>query len=312
MKIRCIKSGIVFEVSGFPGTTTGIHPCFSMPIKKLWHGISAWKSGTMPQVESYLLFLALADSTGLVEFHDSVDPSESTPQIVASQMPRLLRMITTISTVTIPSFKPPRFSISRNALSSDLSSVSGWITDVMDYHGEYVAGSKRQALRAAAERKQAGLERLIRSTRISPIKYANQLASWASDAAAFPADISDYWKSLIVRCHTDTDIVTIPKHDLIELLDHVTENLDAIGSVSSHHLFSVIQTGLDTIIGFFSGFAIITKESTADISEALLEEISQETNRTTTGKPPVRSDYKSDFAFLKAKMNYSISREGKK
>ena len=173
---------------------------------------------------------------------------------------------------------------------------------------------KDQELRSRLERKAVGLERLIKNPSLHPSKYARMLASWCSEAADFPVfnvtdssgntiSCSDYWQEIIVKCHTDTNIITIPETDLVELLEHCETNLDA-GSIQAFHLFTTIRLGLQTLQGFFS----IGKTSFAILSDS--DDVESVNMRLLIDSapivPPLRTSYANEFQFIKAKMKYQL------
>ena len=220
-KILCSYSGIEFRCDHFPvylSAGESHHPIFDMPLKKLWKYFPKWQGGELTDTDSYLLFIAYLKSTEMVDFRCHIWQRPDTNKIIASNMESLYYTIGKIVTIRHPSFVIPRFVISPET--RDLGNVRYWIQVWADCYTDFTNGLKDSELRARLERKAAGLERLIKNPALNPKRYANMLASWCAEAAEFPESemtdpsgnrttISDYWQEMIVKCHTNTDVICI-------------------------------------------------------------------------------------------------------
>ena len=316
--ILCKYSGIEFKVEHFPLHLTrgeAAHPIFNVPLKRLWKFFPKWQNSELTETDSYLYFLALLNATEMVDFRCPAFRTTKTPQIIQANLESLFYTIGNIITIKHPSFSIPRFVITPDT--RNLENVKYWIATWAEAYSDFHKGLKDVELRAKLERKAHGLERLIKNPSLNPSKYATMLAQWAAEAACFPEftmrdsigneiTCSEYWQELIVKCHTNTSIITVPERDLVELIEHCEEYLDG-GSIQSHHLFNTIREGLDTLQGFFSigspSFHILGKDD--DVGTSNLNLLIQ----SAPIAMPKRTEYANDFQFLRAKMKWQLAIE---
>jgi len=314
--ILCNLSGIEFKCDHFPIHLTqgeSHHPIFDVKLPRLWKYFPKWQAGELTETDSYLLFIAYLNATELVDFRVSCKRRANTSQIIQSNMESLFYTIGRIVSIKHPKFSVPRLVISPDT--ADLANVRYWIQTWEQSYADFCDGMKDVELRSRLVRKEQALERLIKNPALHPKKYAKLLASWAAESAVFPefnmtdsagneTTCSEYWQEIIVKCHTDTNIISIPEKDLSELIEHCEEHLDG-GSIQSHQLFVTIRQGMDTLKGFFSvgspSFSILGDgDSVGDTNLQLLID-------SAPLNPPKRTDYANEFQFIKAKMKYSLS-----
>ena len=312
-------SGLEFKVEFFPVSLCSReahHPIFDLPLKKLWRFIPKWSAGELNQVDSYLLFLAFLNATDLVRFQTSAKVTEQTNSIVASQMQPLISAIQKISGIKHPVFAVPRFSI--NEVTSDLSTISALIQSWHEAHAEFLKGSAREKYKSKLQAKEVSLYKLIRSPQLNPKSYAHILASWAALAADFPeyqvkapdgsiTTLSQYWQDLIIRCHTDTEVISLPLADLEELLEHVETTVE-VGTIFATHLFSTIRVGISTIKDFhLTPFTIVDSAEQAEVEAANLQNLIA----SAPEAEPKRTNYPNEFSFIKAKMKWQLAQKYK-
>lgn len=316
-KILCAKSGIQFQCEHFPISFTQNevhHPIFSASLKQLWKYYPKWQAGELNSIDSYLLFLALLNSTDLIEFRCAAIRHNHTDSIVSSNMESLYRTLGHIAAIRNPRFVLPRFVISHDTRT--LANVKHWLELWEDNYQDFMSGMKRQELKSRLQKRESALERLIKNPAIKPEKYSHLLANWASIAAEFPVSettlpngtkttISEYWQSIIMKCYNSVDIIQIERKDLVELIEHCEEWIE-LGSIFSYQLFTTLREGLDTIDGFFNignqtTFAIIGDGDSVESSNLQLLINSAPTTA------PKRTEYPTDFAFLKAKMKWNLA-----
>ena len=314
-KILCAKSGIQFNVDHFPISFTQNechHPIFNASLKRLWKYYPKWQTGELDEIDSYLLFLSLLNATDLVEFRCAALRHQNTTNIIQQNMELLYSTIGHIAAIRNPRFILPRFVISPET--KKLDNVKHWIALWQDTYLDFCNGLKNQDLKTKLQKREAALERLIKNPAIKPERYSHLLAQWACDAGQFPTfplsikgsniSIAEYWKDIIQKCYNSTEIIQIEKKDLIELLEHCEENIE-LGSIFSYQLFTTLREGLETIDGFFgignTTFSILSGDD--DVGQSNLQLLIND----APVSEPRRMDYPSEFAYLKAKMKYSLA-----
>lgn len=324
-KILCAYSGISFKVEHFPVTLESrecYHPVFAIPPKKLVIYYQQWVAGKLTETESYLLFLALLNSTELIEWRVPVKQTEEIASLVANHMPSLFQTVTKLSGIKHPRFSVPTIAITPDT--STLNNIKYWLSTWNTCYIDFLSGLGREELRSKLARREAGLEKLIKSPQIKPEKYAGLLAAWAAEAGNFPefmtldsnnehVSLSTYWQDIIVRCYRTENILAIPAKDLAELTAHCEEHIEATGSIFSFHLFAALEEGKSRQTSFFGlgdmmaltaenpGFRVL--DSKTNVEDA---NISVLIDSAPISKPN-RTDYPSDFAYLKAKTKWELA-----
>ena len=315
MKILCSKSGIEFRCDHIPLYLTSgevHHPIFNLPLPKLFRLYPKWQGKELTKTDSFLLFAALLNATELVEFRCHIYQRPNTDQIVASNMTALFQTIGNIMTIKNPRFAVPRFVISKET--RDLENVRYWIEAWQSAYQDFLDGMRQYDIRTKLQKKAEGLEKLIKNPSLNPARYAHFLAAWAAEAGQFPTfdirlpdgtdiSLSEYWQEIIIKCHTETEIISIPRKDLDELLEHCEENLDA-GSIQAHQVFTTLKTGKQVHEGFFGlgspTFTILNDGDSVEQSNLTL------LLQSAPVEPPKRIDYPSEFKFIQAKMKYRL------
>lgn len=311
MRILCKKSGIEFNCEHFPYYATASeihHPIFDLPLPRLWKYHNKWQEGGLTKTDAFLYFLALLNATELVEFRCHVYQRPDTDRIVAVNMTNLYQIIGKIVTIKHPKFAVPRFVISPET--RDLENVRYWIEAWEQAFEDFCNGLKDDDLRSRLQRKAEGLERLIKNPHLDPRRYARSLASWASEAGNFPDHTAEYWQEILIKCHTDMDIISIPEVDLDELIEHCEEHLDA-GSIQGHMVFETLRAGMSTLKGFFSvgspTFQMLGAEDDS-VGKTNLQMLID----SAPVEEPQKHQYPTEFQYLKAKMKWQLAREAQK
>ena len=327
MRYYCAISGLQLEVSFFPSSTDtkGLtHPIFSLPQRKLLPFLSRWSAGSLTPTDSYLLFLAILNSTDLVEFRVPVKKTPLTDSIVATHMESLAKVVTRISS-TRASF--PIYAISPDTCT--LANIQYWIENWNACHEDYLEGNRQSIKNDKLRIKEAALERLIKNPHKPISEYATRLADWAAMAASFPTfntqspfsplpiTLSDYWKLIIQKISRNETLHQVPRGDILELVEHCRENISIhnSGSIYSSALFKLLEGALEKQKAFL-GFG---DQDLIHVSYTILSEsTSVEDGNIKTlidkapEKAPERSEYPSDFAFFRAKMRYQMAKKAGK
>jgi hypothetical protein len=316
-KILCSLSGIEYNCDHFPAYIQKVshHPVFDMGLKSLWKYYPKWQTGELTDTDSYLLYLAMLHSTDLVEFRIAAQRTAHTVSIVQQNMEMLYDTIGRVITIKHPAFILPRFIVSKDT--RDLTNTKVWLQIWNDKYADFQSGLKDQELRSKLERREASLSKLIRNPAIKPERYAHILATWAAEAAEFPdfnislsdgtsTTISEYWQSIIVSCYRAENIIQYLESDIVECLTHCEDNIE-LGTIFSHQLFNTLREGLDSHRSFFgigtTSFTLLGDND--DVGDANLQLLIQ----SAPTSEPKRSDYPTEFAYLRAKMNWNLSQQ---
>lgn len=328
-KILCGYSSILFNCDHFPiilKSRETHHPIFNVPQRKLFTYLYKWSTRELTNIDSYLLFLAMLNSSELVEFRLPAIRTDKTDSIVAQNMESLFKTVLRINEVNTPTVQFPKFVITSDT--RELNNVHHWIEIWNEKYSAFATGARQDYDTRKLVHKEARLEKLIKNPHKSIKDYAFYLAEWAADAASFPSfnitnpstglqiSISDYWKSIIIRSATNYQIYSIPDNDLKELLDHCEENISRIGSLYSNKLFTLLEQAEKVKKNFMelgdidlsgkSKFHIL--EQTDTVEEANLRAAVD----SAPLEKPVRENYPSNFQYLKAKFNYEMAQKHSK
>jgi len=320
MKVLCAISGIEFSVQYVPfylESRRHYHPIFSCSLSELssiYHRYYLLDKLSPP--EEYLLFLGLLNKTDLVDFEVPAKFTENTIYTVAICIENLLTLCEHLQAINNKCEFP---TVRIGPINSDLSDVPSyikiWRQGISDFKDAYVQRKERDMRREL----ELHLDKLIFSkstSALGELKYATVLAKWAAKAANFPdfsvtisgktTTISEYWQSIIRKCHNKEAIWQIPKEDITELLEHCHENLEP-DSIYAETLFQILETGEmnnTDFLGLSDTFTILEKEDT-DIQKANLLALAASAPTTE----PHRLNYPNQFAYIKAKLAWDTAQE---
>lgn len=325
MKILCSKSGIEFTAEHFPGTFFSrelSHPIFSLEQKKLLSYTGKWAAGELTPTDSYLLFLALLNSSEQIQFRTSCKRTPLTNSIVANNMEYLVRTVIKLNAIRTPGTLFPYFAVT--AETCTLANVHHWIEVWENCWRDFESGSRRDIIHRELARRETALQRMIKNPH-KPIKeYASQIAEWASTAGSFPTflisnpftkekkqiTLSTYWKEIIIRSTRNEYLYTIPDNDLQELLDHCEENIPP-GSIYSHALFDSLRNAQKKKNNFL-GLGDMDLRSTYQILEDPKDVESANFKAMIDSAPlevPRREQYPTQFAYMKAKLRWDLAKK---
>lgn len=327
MKILCGISGIEFTCEHFPASLTSreiSHPIFSIPQKKLLSYTGKWAAGELTPTDSYLMFLAILNSSELVEFRMPVFRTHETDSIVAQNMESLVRTIIKLNTVTNPSVIFPRYAVTPDT--KTLSNVKYWIENWASSYKDFIDGYRKESASARLISREAALERMIKNPHLPISAYASKIADWAAVAGDFPhfnvtspfsklpVKLSDYWKDIIIRCTKEESVYAVPQADIEELLEHCETNI-SIGTIYSNALFTVLRKAVEKQRNFLGlgdmdlskgKYQFLTESDTVESAniKALIDSAPEE--------EPTASQYPTKFAYIKAKMRWQLAQEAKR
>jgi hypothetical protein len=326
MKILCSLSGIEFNAEHFPGTFYSreiSHPIFYLPQKRLLSYTGKWASGELTRTDSYLLFLALLNSSEQVEFRSPVFRNEQTDSLVALNMESLVRTVIKINAVRNPSVTFPRFAITHET--RFLSNVHHWIEAWKDAYTDFENGTRRDYETRKLIHREAALQRMIKNPHKDIREYAAQLAEWAAVAGEFPTfpiqspwnslkiSCAEYWKAIIIRAAKNEFLHSVSGNDLQELLEHCEDKIP-VGSIYSHALFKLLRHAKERLTNYL-GFGDVDLRSTytlldesTTIEAANIKAMVDSAPLT----PPRPEEYPNKFKYLQAKLKWDMARKYEK
>lgn len=327
-KFVCSYSGIQCEVSHLPisiCTPEMVHPIFYLPQQKYLGLISKYNMGELPnQIDQYLLYLGLFESTGLVEFRlpASFD-SQKTPQIIANNINDLCSVVFKIAAIKTPAFQCPKFVISQDT--KTLENSHHWISAWEQSIKSFLDGNKRQRIQEELHSIEERIYKHILNPNVKPQKYATSLAIWAARAANFPEfgvntdfgymSLSQYWQLIIRKCVSDRAMFDIPSEDIEELIDHCESNLE-LGTMYSHSLLNLLRDGRERHVSYLglgsldldtdTPYQILDEAATNSVEVAAIVAAI----KTTPKSEPQREHYPSEFEYQKARIKFQIFHKG--
>lgn len=326
MKILCSNSSVEFEVSHFPGTFYSrelIHPIFYLPQKRLLSYTGKWASGELTRTDSYLLFLALLNSSDQVQFRVPVFRNERTDSIVALNLEPLVRTVIKLNAVKNPSVTFPAFVITPET--RYLTNVHHWIECWQEAYENFASGTRRDYDARKLISKEAALQRLIRNPHKPVSQYAATLADWAETAGEFPQFLvtspwnglkitcADYWKAVIVRAARDEYLHSVSPTDLHEILEHCEDKIP-VGTIYSHELFKLLRKAAEKQKNFL-GFGEVDLKSTYSLLDDTTNAESANLRAMIDSAPteePKPEQYPNRFKYVQAKLKWDMAQKYKK
>ena len=324
MKILCAISGIEFTCEHFPATLHSrevSHPVFSLPQRKLLSYLGKWSSGELTPTDSYLLFLAILNSSGLVDFRVPVSQNKDTASIVAQNMEHLAKTVSKLNAVTNPHVVFPRYVVSPDT--KFLENVKHWISNWNQAYQDFTEGYARSYDARKLINREAALERMIKNPHLPVSTYASKIADWASVAGQFPEyltispftglkiSMSEYWQEIIIKCSREESIFAVPQVDIQDLLEHCEQNI-SIGTIYSNALFSVLRKALEKQRNFLGlgdmdlsrgKYQILSTDDTTETAnlKAMIDSAPEH--------EPKLEQYPNKIAYLKAKLRFQMAKK---
>lgn len=332
-RILCGISGIEYRcdyMQMYLTSRESHHPIFDIPTSALLKQTPRWLSGELSGTENYLLYLALFNSTGLMEFRVPSVMTGDTASIIAQNMHRLADIVERIHNSGADKVRDilhlPSFVITPDT--KDLASSPDWITIWNRCYRDYLEHYKSSTALEKLERQETILERWIKDNTKDITQYASRLANWAADAGKFyaedyeisnehdkPEKLASYWKRIIIACAKTESIWEIPDADLSELIEHCEETIHH-GSIFAHTLMSLLRAGADRKKNYLdlgdidignNGVYFRILDANASIEDA--NKIALIDSAPT--EKPVESKYPNKLAYIRAKMNWQMAQAHK-
>lgn len=314
-KVLCAISGIEFSVEHLSihlSSREYAHPVFFLPHKKLSGLYSKYQQGEMNSTDSYLTFLAYLNSTDLIDWRVPASRSAQTDAIIANNFESLVFIVEKIQ--VIPSYKEHFSHIAITPDTKHLGNIDMWIANWENTLEDYLSGYLNERKKAEISEIESRLSKFFYSSERSETLIAAKLAEWADKAGSFPRfpvslgtsiciPCNEYWKQIIRKCQKAESIISIPTSDLDELLAHCEEYIEA-GTVWGHELFEILRKGRESQSNFLGlgdfTFSIVSSDTSVETANkiAIIQDAPLEL--------PLRVNYSSQFAYLKAKLAWDM------
>lgn len=309
-RVICGISNIPFKVSHIPMTLYNReyeHPIFHLPQKKLLGLYSVYTKGSLTDIDSYLLFLALLKSTDSVKFIVPAEITRDTPRLIANNISNLVNVIWSTNAIMHPGFKQPKFYIRKDT--ANLANINMWIHAWKQNIAEFKLGIDRSTEIEKLKVVENKLAKLIFTPEAGETRLAAAAADWADKAAGFPTAKRDKWKLIIRKCYNLESMFSTPKADLLEIQRFCEENIEA-GSIQYHTLMKTIRTGIANHNDFL-GLTNFSTSKTSDLGYTLLPNNTDKEEAALLSivanapkENPKPEDYPTKLAFLRAKLAY--------
>lgn len=307
MRATCAISGLTFSTDyisrSIPHTAGYIHPIFAAPYTSLYSLYGEHFANKLSHTDSYLTFLAFIHSTDQVKWKHpaSCEPNDpATRKLIENCFSELVSVIEKSACITHPKFKQPKFVVHLD--NSHLAEIPHWIeawqSNLDTFKRGYINDKIAEDLKSVENK----LERLILSGS-PPERYAHVLADWADRSAEFPEEKRELYKKTIRSCYNIDKMFNTPYAVLTELKEYCEYNLE-VGSIHYHKLIEVIKGGIarhTNYLGATLGYTLLPEDSSKTDEE--LAAITE----SAPIEEPVRSNYSSDFEFLKAKLAFRVA-----
>lgn len=342
MRLICAYSGVEFSTTYFGGIKgfTSVHPIFELPAKSLLSRAPEFYLPSTTPEEKRLHFLALLNSSGLIEWRSYATPPN---QLILQHFDALCKCIGWLDLYQYdakhsrrigPAF--PKFAITQET--RNLTNIKYWLEAWNDAREYYEHGSRRETLSKRIARREQALTKLINDASKNPEQFSWTLAQWAADSTDFPTNqkvrvkhadktnpdsedtiisLRDYWISIL----TNKNVYDIREQDLLDLEEYLTENLEH-GSIYAFNVLELVRGKLkkqQTSLGFGDLFtpeqlkAINAASSTTgSLFSIIPTDTVEQANvlniaATAPSKEPSKSEYPTHFEYLKARAKWMIA-----
>lgn len=325
-KILCAKSGVFFTTEHFKFSLSSReyeHPIFRVKLDKLLKLYDSYLAGTLTPTEDYLLFLAILDSTELIEWRVPAKYTETTKGLVANNIANLVYAVTHLNIINNPNVQFARIAITPDT--KTLDNVKYWLMSWIQSYNDFINNSRATQLRSTILQLETKLEAQIKNPQKNDIIFSNILAEWAAKAGNFPEipvlhdnkviPCSIYWKMIIRKANDSYSSISINSDNVKKLIEHCESNIEA-GSIYSHALFTRLNKLLRKTSNSF-GFELVNTNTVEETYTILDRNKSvEEANKLIViqGAPetvPDQKDYPSKISYLRAKLAYDMAQNYK-
>lgn len=327
--LNCAISGVQIQVPYFAGVNISYycgyyHPIFAAPESTINSLLSQYLHNQLEPTESYLLFLAIANNSGLIIWNYPLDCSiykptnYQTQKLIANKISKLIEALTKSAELSRQrsDFDQPKLVIS--ATNNNLRSIADYITVLQNNIDEYLHFKQDQFLLEQLRKAENKLTLAIKSS-ASTSDYPHLVANWACLAGEFPADKAADYKKVITDAFNSHKMFQTPLELIKETKTFCENNIEA-GSIHFHALHKTLTAAITnhidylgasfgttyTLESFDSIDAAASADSAAKSKHVLSTLANLKSNAPT--REPVKSDYSTLSDFIKAKLAYQLNK----
>ncbi len=321
MKLYCQYSGIPFSLPHLQSSKAPVltvHPVFHMERKQLFSIYSDWQEGLLEsETDRRLLFLAMLNATGLIDWRATANPTDSNVQAHMSNMYYTCKWVTA---VTLPGMKLPQFAITQDT--RRLDNISHWLNVWEHIREDFDAGYRTTADLDKQKQREEMLEKLIK-TDGAISRFSGLLAQWAFEAANVPDNIRIYWRQILTA--KGVNIFSVPRADIDELVEHFETALAEHGSIYSYTLLRYVrdlQRQIVTGLGFnitnsLDLVDVISRSEYTIIDGADAVTATERINiqkliNSAPSQEPREFEYPNKVAYMRAKISWNMAQRAEK
>ena len=317
MKTICTISGVAFtipEFNKFNVVNSGIHPIFYTNYSNKCELYSEYTKGRLLPFESYLLFVAFLDETGLVIWDTPLtcNPNSTSIQtIIANYFNQLIEVVNKSAIIKHPSFKQPAFKVTIH--NSELQNIGNWIKSWQENIESFMQRKASQREMESLVKLENRLKRLILANE-DPRRYGHILAQWADKSAPFPHEVRKKWYAIIHSCYNSEKMFSTPLVELRALLDHCECKIE-VGSLYYKTLIATIKRGIHNHTDYLGigDLGELQKASNSSVAAtAITDSKLTEIAMNAPTKEPVKADYPTLAEYLTAKSAWMVARNSNK
>ena len=297
MRIICRKTNVEFVASGFNSMKVyGEHPIFHADYSTLLRIAESYRKHELDERERRLLFVALLDSTRLIEFRVPAIPSDP---LILRYMEYLLR------TVTWQQETRERIPLNKICIdrgTRELDNIGVWLDNWNNSRREFITSGNSLMLREAISRAEDRLRRMM-SRKDETEDYAKQLANWFMTAGQVPEGLKEYWTSLFML--RSFAVYSASAKDLEELRQHIIDHVPMNSTYAMacyRHIDGLRVAAEKGILGALTGNSNYSIVDGDDIEQHNLGVIIS----TAAAEEPQRRDFTSQVSYLIARAKWRL------
>lgn len=300
MLVICPKTSIEFTAAGFNKFhINGEHPLFSADYETLLRVVESWRDGHLNVSERRVLFVALLNSTGLVEFKCPATPSD---EVVQKHMEFL---VATSSWKHDIGSRIPLAHVAINHSTRELKDIRVWLSNWNNTQREATTVAHMQSVRDKVEKSAQKIRKLMQADREDTELYAKHLAKWFLEASAAPVSLHEYWTELFLLRGLAVFNASIT--DLEEVIEHMEDHVPMNSSYAMaayRHVKKIHTLAKGGIL------AALTSHSSGETYSIVHDKIEEDNIAIATADisedEPVEKEFTSKVSYLVARAKWRL------